>query len=258
MSHARSRRSISRRHVAIAAVLCAAIAPWPGRAAPPAPAPAPAPAAAASTPRAAEAAPLPPSDRARLDRAVIDHASGRLDAARAAFEALAARGVPAALFNLGVMHLDGQMPQPSVREAQRLLEQAARGGFVTAMVALGEGHENARFDGPRDLVLSHRWYEAAAVAGSPQAQLAAGTAYYLGRGAPRDYAQAARWFREAARSGDIGAMYLLASLYEAGDGVARDLRLARYWYALAAAGGDEAAPGKVREIDARLRREGGG
>jgi TPR repeat protein len=46
-------------------------------------------------------------------------------------------------------------------------------------------------------------------------------------------------------------MYLLASMYEQGDGVERDLRLARYWYDVAAKNGDDAAPGKVKEIDAR-------
>ena len=52
-------------------------------------------------------------------------------------------------------------------------------------------------------------------------------------------------------------MYLLASLYEQGDGVEQDLRLARYWYDIAARNGDDAAPGKVREIDARLAGAGG-
>jgi TPR repeat protein len=46
-------------------------------------------------------------------------------------------------------------------------------------------------------------------------------------------------------------VYLLASMYEQGDGVERDLRLARYWYSVAAQNGDEAAPGKVKELDAR-------
>ena len=41
-------------------------------------------------------------------------------------------------------------------------------------------------------------------------------------------------------------------MYEQGDGVERDLRLARYWYDAAAKNGDEAAPGKVRELDAKL------
>jgi TPR repeat protein len=42
-----------------------------------------------------------------------------------------------------------------------------------------------------------------------------------------------------------------------GDGVARDLRLARYWYERAARRGDEAAPGKLKEIDARLAAQPG-
>jgi TPR repeat protein len=41
-------------------------------------------------------------------------------------------------------------------------------------------------------------------------------------------------------------------MYEAGDGVQQDLRLARYWYSIAAGNGDEAAPGKLKEIDAKL------
>jgi TPR repeat protein len=80
-----------------------------------------------------------------------------------------------------------------------------------------------------------------------------GTAHYLGRGASKDAALAARWYREAANGGDVGAQYLLASMYEQGDGVAQDLRLARYWYDIAARNGDEAAPGKLKEVDAKLR-----
>jgi TPR repeat protein len=46
-------------------------------------------------------------------------------------------------------------------------------------------------------------------------------------------------------------MYLIASMYEHGNGVPQDDRLARYWYELAAQAGDEAAPGKLRELQAR-------
>ena len=84
------------------------------------------------------------------------------------------------------------------------------------------------------------------------AQVAMGTAHYLGRGLPKDPVRAARWFREGAKGGDIGAMYLLASMYEQGDGVDKDLRLARYWYAVAAQNGDEAAPSKVKQLDVLL------
>jgi uncharacterized protein len=78
-----------------------------------------------------------------------------------------------------------------------------------------------------------------------------GTAHYLGRGRPKDATRAAHWYREAAKAGDVGAAYILASMYEQGDGVERDLRLARYWYQRAAEMGDDAAPFKVKELDAR-------
>jgi uncharacterized protein len=96
------------------------------------------------------------------------------------------------------------------------------------------------------------WQRRAAEAGSVDAQVALATAYYLGRGAAKDSTLAARWYRLAAQSGDVGAMYLYASMVEQGEGVARDLAEARYWYAEAARQGDEAAPGKVKELDAKL------
>jgi TPR repeat protein len=200
---------------------------------------------------AGSASALSPPLQAELDRAVIDYEAGRRPAAQAAFESLARRQVPAAQYNLAVMHLRGEIAHADPQQARRLLTQAAEGGFVTAQFMLGQAWETGQF-GARDLALAMRWYEVAATSGSVEAQVAVGTAFYLGRGAHQDYARAARWYREAAKAGDIGAQYLLASMYESGDGVERDLRLARYWYDVAARNGDLAAPGKVREVDARL------
>jgi uncharacterized protein len=118
-------------------------------------------------------------------------------------------------------------------------------------VMLAKSLENGDL-GPRDLPLAHRWWEAAANAGDGEAQLAMGTAHFLGRGVKKDSARAAHWFREAAKAGDVGAQYLLASMYEQGDGVEKDLRLARYWYDVAAKNGDPAAPGKVKEMDSKM------
>ncbi len=199
---------------------------------------------------AGAAPPLSPGQQTRLDAALAAYEAGRLPAARAGFEALATQRVPLAEYNLAVMHLRAELPQPSVDTARRLLVRAAEGGFVTAQFMLAQGLENGEF-GPRDLSLALKWYEVAATSGSVEAQVAMGTAYFLGRGKPRDPAESARWYREAAKGGDVGAMYLIASMYEQGDGVPQDLRLARYWYDLAAKAGDEAAPGKLRELDAR-------
>jgi TPR repeat protein len=205
---------------------------------------------AMSTPvRAAPA--LSSASQSALDIAVLDYESGRLDAARSGFDKLARRGVPAAQYNLGVMHLRGEMPHPDRAEAARLLKRAAEGGFVTAQFMLGQAYETGQLGKP-DLVQAQRWYELAAGNGSVDAQVEVATAYYLGRGKPKNTAEAARWYREAAKGGDVGAQYLLASLYEQGDGVERDLRLARYWYDIAAKNGDEAAPSKLIEIDAKM------
>ena len=194
---------------------------------------------------------LQPALQSQLDAAVIDYESGHLDAARRAFEALSKRGLPAADYNLAVMHLKEELPKSSRQRAEQLLIRAARGGFVTAQLMLGRALENGDF-GRRNLRLAHQWYEVAAKSGSVEAQVAMGTAYYLGRGRAKDAARAAQWFREGAKGGDLGAMYLLASMYEQGDGVELNLRLARYWYDIAARNGDDAAPAKVKELDLRL------
>jgi TPR repeat protein len=137
--------------------------------------------------------------RAALEQAVSDHQAGHLAQARRAFEVLARQGVAAAAYNLGVMHIEAELPDASVAEARRWFERAAAGGFVSAQVALGQLYETGRL-GAVDLVQAHRWYEQAAAGGSVEAQVAAGTAYYLGRGAPKSAADAVRWYREAARS----------------------------------------------------------
>jgi len=122
------------------------------------------------------------------------------------------------------------------------------------MVGLADLLEQGRAGLKIDLEQSVRWQRRAAEAGSVDGQVALATAHYLGRGAPKDAALAARWFRIAAQAGDVGAMYLVASMLEQGDGVERDLAEARYWYAAAARNGDEAAPSKVKELDAKLAK----
>jgi TPR repeat protein len=214
-------------------------------------------ACALAAPLLALSAQPPPRQAVRpIERAIAAYDSGDHAAAQAAFERLGQAGLAAADHNLALMHLRGQVrPHSDPVQARLLLERAAARGFVTAMFALGKLHEDAGFGAPRDLAQSHRWYLLAAEAGSADAQVAVGTAYYLGRGAPQDLSRAAYWYRQAAESGDVGAQYLLASMYETGYGLTRDLRLARYWYEAAAHNGDDVAPHKVRELDAKLAKE---
>lgn len=199
----------------------------------------------------------PPKGASATEQAVALYEQGHWAAAQAAFERLAATGVPAADYNLGVMHLRKELPDASVKEGLERLNRAAERGFVTAMIALAQLHERGDVTGRKDLAQAYRWNRKAAETGHVEAQVETGTAHYLGRGAGKDMAQAAHWYREAAKQGETGAQYLLASMYEHGLGVERDLRLARYWYEQCARAGDLAAPGKLREIDSKLAHEAG-
>ena len=196
------------------------------------------------------AAPASPVEDA-LAEAIGQYGRGEVQAAREAFEALSRQGVPAADYNLALMHLQGDLPGGAA-EAARLMQRAAEHGFVTAMFGLGALHEQGRL-GVRDLKQALTWYLRAAHAGSVDGMVEVATAHFLGRGTPVDMGEAAMWYRQAATRGDVGAQYLIASMYETGLGVEADLRLARYWYEKAALNGDEAAPGKVEELDRRMK-----
>jgi uncharacterized protein len=189
-----------------------------------------------------------------LDAAVAAYQRGDLTQARSGFLQLSAQGVPAADYNLAVMHLKREMPAASDREALRLMIRAAEAGFVTAMVGMAELHELGRAGLKVDLAQSVLWSRRAAEAGSVDAQVDVATAHYLGRGAAKDVALAARWYRMAAQRGDVGAMFIVASFYESGEGVERDLAEARYWYAAAARNGEPGADLKVKELDAKLTK----
>jgi TPR repeat protein len=204
------------------------------------------------TPPHAAAAGDAAAQTAQMEQATSAYAAGDLAQAQAAFQQLARSGHTLAQFNLAMMHVRGEVPQPDLQEARRLLEQASTDDASwRSPLALGQMHEQGLLGAP-DLPQAMRWYRLAAERGSVDGQVALATAYYLGRGLGRDLAQAAHWYREAAKGGDVGAQYLIASMYEHGDGVAQDLRLARYWYEAAARNGDEAAPGKLKELDGRM------
>ena len=87
-----------------------------------------------SLPASAHAAP-------GIEAAVAAYESGDLVKARSAFTRLARNGVPAAEYNLAVMHLRGELPRPDPREALRLMTHAAEAGFVTGIYGLAQMHE---------------------------------------------------------------------------------------------------------------------
>jgi uncharacterized protein len=78
----------------------------------------------------------------------------------------------------------------------------------------------------QDLKQAAYWYEKAAGAGDPEAQLETGYFYDAGIGVARNPARAVHWYQLAAAGGLAQAKVNLAITYLWGDGVARDPELA--------------------------------
>ena len=97
-------------------------------------------------------------------------------------------------------------------------------------------HGMAAFDARDPTQAAQRW-QAAALAGDPEAALFLGAMYDTGQGVGQDYAQALAWYRRAAEAGSAIGLFNVGVMYDAGRGVARDPAEAAHWYARAAAKG---------------------
>ncbi len=139
---------------------------------------------------------------------------------------------------------------------------AAEAGSADAMFNLAVLHRNGE-GVPRDLAAALSWYEKAAAAGQkdapaqvallrPALRFNEGLAAYQ---AGNFSAALAKW-TEAAEAGNVDAMFNLGVMHRAGTGVAADLALALSWYEKAlAAGRAQAAPEVARLKAAIASRE---
>lgn len=110
-------------------------------------------------------------------------------------------------------------------------------GFMPTKPAPEEvAHGLAAFDDSHPGQAAQRW-QAAALAGDPEAALYLGAMYDTGQGVGQDYAQALAWYRRAAEGGSPIGMFNVGVMYDAGRGVARDPAEAAHWYAEAASKG---------------------
>jgi uncharacterized protein len=171
-------------------------------------------------------------------------------------------GEPSAMYNLAVMRINEEVKLPSLSQAHSALKRSATLGFAPAQFMLGtvlESDQSSSKKKPNDkgsaLKESVQWFEKAALQGHPDASLALGTAYFLGRGADLDYAKALRWYTQAAEFGDVAAQYLVASMYESATGTAKNLDTALMWYIAAARQGDVAAREKSKYLNEIISKE---
>ena len=113
------------------------------------------------------------------------------------YQSAAAGGIPYAMFNIGVMYLDGKGVDRS---------------YINAM----------------------KWYKQAAEKGYAQAQFAMGTMYEQSQGVKKDVAEAVKWYTQAANQGLMPAQQNLGVIYTTGEvGVPMNLVQAHLWFNLA-------------------------
>ena len=99
------------------------------------------------------------------------------------------------------------------------------------MLYMGQGMEKNEAE-------ALKWYQKAADAGNPYAQVNMGLFSQNGDcGVKKDIAKAIEWYGKAAKQGNPNAHYFLAAIYENGNGVAKDMKKAVELYGKAANGG---------------------
>jgi uncharacterized protein len=187
---------------------------------------------------------------------------GDVESAYRNYTQAAKLGDASAMYNVAVMRINDEVNQPSLAQAHRTLKRSAELGFAPAQFMLATVLESAgsvsskkplsRLKAITDAV---SWFEKAAQQGHPDASLALGTAYFLGRGTKLDYTQALLWYTKAAEFGDVAAQYLVASMHESATGTSKNLDTALMWYIAAARQGDVAAREKSKYLNEIISKE---
>ena len=174
-------------------------------------------------------------------------------AAKALFEHAAAKGQAGALYNLGVMALEGAPAASPISPRRRRPISAAPPRRATATRAYSYGVLLREGKGVSlDIGESARWLKRAADAGVAAGQVEYAIMLFNGVGVTKDEAGAAKLLLRAAARNNPIAENRLAHLYVHGRGVPKDLVEAATWNRFAKAAGidDPDARRRDREPDA--------
>ncbi len=184
--------------------------------------------------------PARPTDTDKVPAAIV----GGLRAA-------AAKGDPAAEFEVAVRFAEGRGTPQNFAAAAEWFERAAKQGLAPAQFRLGGLYEKG-MGVKKDLDAARRLYLAASHAGNAKAMHNLAVLYAEGADGKPDYQTATHWFRKAADHGVTDSQYNLGILYARGIGVETNLAEAYKWFALAAREGDRDSAKKRDELSTRL------
>jgi localization factor PodJL len=168
-----------------------------------------------------------------------------------ALRAAAAKGDPAAEYEIAQRYAEGRGVPQNLAEAAEWFDRAARQGLAPAQFRLGGFYEKG-FGVKKDLEAARRLYLVAAEAGNAKAMHNLAVLYAEGIDGKPDYPSAAKWFRKAADYGLVDSQYNLGILYGRGIGMEPKLAEAYKWFALAARDGDRDSAAKRDEVGRRL------
>jgi TPR repeat protein len=130
---------------------------------------------------------------------------------------------------LGMAYFIGQGVVQDRKLAAFWYEKAAKAGDPVAQLQMGYLYQ-AGLGVHRDEVLAVHWYQLAAAGGLTNAKVNLGVAYMWGVGVQKNQALAGKLFEEAAAKGNGLAACYLGDMYYFGDGVSQDKAAARRWF----------------------------
>ena len=137
------------------------------------------------------------------------------------YRASAARGLPAAMYQVARAYDHGRGAGRSITEAAVWYGRAADLGHAPSMASLGIMHEFGE-GVPVDLAAALRLYRLAAEAGEAHGMTSLGYLYQQGKGVAKDGVEARAWYAKAAERGNPRAMFNLALMQIRGEGGERD------------------------------------
>ena len=174
----------------------------------------------------------------------------------------AAKGDPAAMFEVGRRYTDGIEGTPDFASAIKWFKLAAKANHAPAQYRLGNFSEKGH-GGDRDVKKAANWYFLAAKQGNALAMHNLAVIHAMGvleGGA--DLKQASLWFAKAANLGIKDSQVNLGIVYAKAMGIKADYVEAYKWFAIAANAGDKDAAQKRDTIakqmdDAQLKQARG-
>ncbi len=163
--------------------------------------------------------------------ALLNDAPGDDASALRVVKELAAVGLDAAEYHLGLLYVQGKVLDQDLAAANMWWERAAEQGFVDAQYKLAHSYRVGRGVTVNPEKAFH-WYMKAADQGDADAQSNVASCFATGYGVNRDLKRAVHWYRRTAERGDVQAYASLATILSSKDYEHADLVEAYSWLLL--------------------------